>query len=77
MDFIWCGGKSSAKPDRKTPDMALTVHVDIVKKKSGLAISRIFFLVTTPWLIIQLLKKKGQKMIKKKLNEQHSSKDTE
>lgn len=57
--------KKFAKPDRKTPDMALTVHVDIVKKKSGLAISRIFFLVTTPWLIIQLLKKKGQKMIKK------------
>lgn len=46
--------KKFTKPDRKTPDMALTVHVDIVKKKSGLAISRIFFLVTTPWLIIQL-----------------------
>lgn len=32
--------------------MALTVHVDIVKR-TGLAISRIFFLVTTPWLILQ------------------------
>lgn len=48
-----------AKPDSKTPDMALTVHVDIVKR-TGLAISRIF-LVTTPLLILQLKKNKKKK----------------
>lgn len=53
-----------AKPDSKTPDMALTVHVDIVKR-TGLAISRIF-LVTTPWLILQLFLKKGREGKKKK-----------
>lgn len=39
--------------------MALTVHVDIVKR-TGLAIPN--DLLVTPWLILQLKKKKEKKM---------------
>lgn len=48
--------------------MVLTVHVDIVKR-TGLAISRSFFLATTPWLILQLKKKKRKReKIKREMN---------
>lgn len=52
--------------------MALTVHVDIVKR-TELAISK-DLLVTKIWLILQLKKKEKEK---KRENKQHSSKDTE
>lgn len=65
------GGGDLLQPDIKTPHMALTVHVDIVRR-TGLAIPKIldffFFSDNTLALYYSFKKKIGRKKNKKQLN---------